>query len=70
MSGKPSLLYFNITGRGEIIRLLYRYAGVEFEDRRITLSEFPAIKTNRKISFMLFQVFSNKLCVCVFLFKS
>ena len=35
MSGKPQLLYFGIPGRGEIVRLLYKHAGVEFVDKRI-----------------------------------
>ena len=48
MSGKPQLLYFHLTGRGEIIRYLYHYAGVEFEDKRITFDEYPAYKTNGK----------------------
>lgn len=34
-SGKAELLYFDITGRGEIIRLMYKHAGVEFVDKRI-----------------------------------
>ena len=63
MSGKPSLLYFDLTGRGEIIRLLYRFAGVEFEDRRITFAEFPAYKTNRKT---LFSHFLHSLLLLFF----
>ena len=54
MSGKPELLYFDITGRGEIIRLLYKHAGVEFEDKRISFAEWPEYKSNRKILLFLY----------------
>lgn len=43
-----SLLYFDIRGRGECIRLLFKHAGVEFEDRRIQFSEWPEIKAAGK----------------------
>ncbi|XP_072030547.1 S-crystallin SL11-like [Amphiura filiformis] len=32
------LTYFNIRGRGEVVRILFKLAGVDFEDQRI---EFP-----------------------------
>ena len=40
MSGKPQLLYFDLAARGEIIRLLYKHAGVEFEDKRVSFEEY------------------------------
>jgi glutathione S-transferase len=35
------LTYFNIRGKGELIRLLFTVAGVEFEDNRIEHSDWP-----------------------------
>lgn len=46
MSPKYSLLYFDIRGRGEAIRMLFKHAGVEFEEKTISFAEFDAIKGN------------------------
>ena len=53
MSGKPQLLYFGIPGRGEIVRLLYKHAGVEFEDKRISFEEWADYKTNGKTQYFM-----------------
>lgn len=42
--GNCSLLYFDIRGRAECIRLLLKHVGVEFEDRRIQFNEWPPIQ--------------------------
>merc|ERR1712223_319581 len=38
------LVYFNVRGRAETARLILAYAGVEYEDKRITFEEMPALK--------------------------
>ena len=38
------LLYFDVNGRGEMIRLLLRHADVNFTDKRISMSDWPALK--------------------------
>ena len=38
------LIYFNARGRGELSRLILHYAGVEFEDYRFEMKEWPSIK--------------------------
>eukprot|EP00057_Strongylocentrotus_purpuratus_P012018 XP_011666492.1 PREDICTED: S-crystallin SL11 isoform X2 [Strongylocentrotus purpuratus] len=38
------LVYFNFRGGGEISRLLFAQAGVEFKDTRLTQDEFKAVK--------------------------
>uniref|UniRef100_A0A914WDM6 glutathione transferase n=1 Tax=Plectus sambesii TaxID=2011161 RepID=A0A914WDM6_9BILA len=38
------LHYFNLGGRGEFIRKILAQAGVEFEDHRITMEEWPQVK--------------------------
>ncbi|CAB3372551.1 Hypothetical predicted protein [Cloeon dipterum] len=46
------LIYFGLTGRGEPIRYLLAYGGVEFEDVRLTFDEF----IKRKNEFPLGQL--------------
>lgn len=38
------LYYFDIRGRAEITRLLFKQACVEFEDKRLTKEEWAAMK--------------------------
>lgn len=44
MSSKPKLTYFNLQGRGEQVRILFAFAGVEFEDNRVEFKDWPSIK--------------------------
>lgn len=41
---KYKLIYFNLNGRGEFIRLIFVAAGKEFTDVRTTFAEWPALK--------------------------
>eukprot|EP00830_Metopus_es_P020189 TRINITY_DN789_c0_g1_i2.p1 TRINITY_DN789_c0_g1~~TRINITY_DN789_c0_g1_i2.p1 ORF type:complete len:472 (-),score=113.76 TRINITY_DN789_c0_g1_i2:2-1378(-) len=43
---KPKLYYFDMPARGEMLRLLLRHAKVNFEDVRIKMPEWPAMKNN------------------------
>jgi glutathione S-transferase len=38
------LVYFNGRGRAEALRYMLAYAGVEFEDARVTHQYWPTIK--------------------------
>lgn len=40
MAPKYVLIYFDVRGRGEPTRLLFKAAGVEFEDRRLSFEEW------------------------------
>ncbi|ODM99989.1 Glutathione S-transferase 1 [Orchesella cincta] len=40
------LTYFNMKGMGEPARLIFAYAGVEYEDNRIERPDWPALKKN------------------------
>ncbi len=44
MSTKPQIVYFDIRGRAEPIRLLLEEMGAEYEDRQITLEDWPEIR--------------------------
>ena len=48
MAPKYVLTYFNVRGRGEPTRLLFKAAGVEFEDRRLTFEEWGKEKEQLK----------------------
>ncbi len=44
MRSKPQITYFDIRGRAEPIRLLLEDVGVQYEDRQITLDEWPKLR--------------------------
>jgi len=48
---KLKLYYFDIPGRGESLRLFCIYAGLPFEDCRLTQEEFQKLKDNGKLPF-------------------
>jgi len=38
------LVYFDVRGRGELIRLIFHFDGVKFEDKRIQFEDWGALK--------------------------
>ena len=52
MAPKYTLHYFQIPARGEFIRVIFKHAGVDFEDITFPFSDQPRIKANGK--FFLF----------------
>ncbi len=45
MAGKSfKLTYFNLRGRAELARIIFAYAGVEYEDSRIEKEDWPGMK--------------------------
>ena len=41
------LTYFDITGLGEPIRILFNYGGIDFVDNRISFEEWPQHKSSK-----------------------
>jgi len=58
------LIYFNVIGRGETIRLIFKVAGVDFEDYRIELDQFSTqMKTDTPFGQLpVLEVDGVKLC--------
>ena len=50
------LTYFDLKGRGELCRLLFAAAGVEYEDKRIEQPNWPALKDGKAEKKLLFPV--------------
>ncbi|XP_045462158.1 glutathione S-transferase isoform X2 [Harmonia axyridis] len=46
MAPSYKVTYFNITALGEPIRFLLSYGGIEFEDCRVEMEQWPQIKPN------------------------
>lgn len=46
MAATFKLTYFNMKGRGELIRLTFAVAGVPFEDNRLNPSDWPKLKAS------------------------
>ena len=53
---KYKLTYFDLEARGELIRLIFAAAKVEYEDHRISLDEWPKFKS----SYNLLNMFTHK----------
>ena len=49
MQGKPTLHYFHLYGRAEMIRMTLYKAGVEFEDNRVTGQAWADLKASGKL---------------------
>jgi len=37
--------YFNVAGRGELIRMMFAFAKAPFEDKRVSFADWPAMKS-------------------------
>jgi hypothetical protein len=44
MAPSYKLIYFNARGKAEHIRFIFAYAGVEYEDERISQEKWPELK--------------------------
>nr|WET52660.1 glutathione S-transferase [Phaedon brassicae]WET52786.1 glutathione S-transferase [Phaedon brassicae] len=61
MAPAYKLTYFNLTGLGEVIRFLFHYGGIEFEDVRIEqFTEWPAIKSKMPFGQMPILEYNGK----------
>jgi hypothetical protein len=47
MASKYKLSYFNIRGRGEVVRWLLELSGVPYEDVRIEMQDWPKLKESK-----------------------
>ena len=56
MAKKIKLTYFNGMGRGELSRLILAYAGVAYEDDRITFAQWPELKPSKIVVFQILLV--------------
>ena len=51
MAPKIKLTYFEFRARGEIIRILLHYGGLQFEDKKIKREEWPEFKPSKSIGY-------------------
>jgi glutathione S-transferase len=43
---KPKITYFAVRGRAEVIRVMFEDLGVEYDERRVGIEEWPAVKAS------------------------
>lgn len=51
MSPRLELFYFDLAGKGECIRLTLAYAGLPFQDKRLSRQEFDELRSNGTLAF-------------------
>ena len=44
---KYTLTYFSSRGNAEVARMMFAYANIDFEDKRIVKEEWPALKPSK-----------------------
>ncbi|XP_067933708.1 glutathione S-transferase 1-like [Watersipora subatra] len=63
MSGQMKLIYFDVKGRAEVTRLLFKLAGKDFIDCRLTKEEWEAFKPSTpKGQLPLLEVDGKTMC--------
>jgi len=57
MAPSYKLIYFNARGKAEHIRFIFAYAGVEYEDERISQDKWPELKRSEycKIIYLVLE---------------
>ncbi|KAK2712550.1 hematopoietic prostaglandin D synthase-like [Artemia franciscana] len=60
MDKKYKLIYFNVKGKGEVIRLIFTYGKIPYEDVRIESSQWPALKPNTPFGQLPYIEFDGK----------
>ena len=46
----PKLTYLNVRDRGEVVRLMMAETGTHFNERRVSIGDWPSVKTNFTIA--------------------
>ena len=56
-----TLTYFNVRGRGEIVRLTLAYGGIEYEDRRLEYmgDEWKAMKKGTTTEHIINSIYTH-----------
>ena len=67
MTSSYKLTYFNIRGRGEVTRYLFKMKDVEFEDNRVDFAEgtWPELKQSMT-SYMKLQLYTCTCSTCMY----
>lgn len=60
MAPQYKLTYFDITGLGESIRMLFNYGGINFVDQRISQADWPALKPSKCCTKMYIKLQTKK----------
>uniref|UniRef100_A0A0B7BI02 glutathione transferase n=1 Tax=Arion vulgaris TaxID=1028688 RepID=A0A0B7BI02_9EUPU len=60
MPPEYKVVYFNLRGRGELLRLLLHAAGVQFVDQRVEFADWPSLKSSTPEGTLPYMVIGGK----------
>jgi glutathione S-transferase len=64
MAPSYKLIYFNARGKAEHIRFIFAYAGVNYEDERISQDKWPELKRSKYYKMIKFiDIRSDHVCL-------